>query len=510
MLQEAALAKKLDLQLGPSLICWDDAMRFLRVLGDRLLFQASDLAALHVLFRPLQMDILRKQLQSGYNIDLRSAFHQSRSFESTDPRDRLYSLRGLLVPEVMDLIVPNYHQQHDAVFRDVSRSIIHHMGKLDWLSFARPTHETVDLFTHASISDSQTHLKRPTPQSIFQRSTLPTWAVDWTQPFNRGDRETDPHDVSLRQLDTPEHQYHAAGDTLVLISPPHDDQSTLTLRGKRVGTVTSHIARGFQQSAIVHADRNFPNRPMEQSFLFAYLMCLVAANTHFSSGRYPPTDEPVKTAVWRTLVGDRWCLPGQSGNVRPDEEEAGDGERQGWRVLKPPPQMEQWFGQWIEMMKEADPKCRYRWSHQGSDRYFYELYREAGGKMGIKEQDEVLPATIVWRSMGQAVLGRCFCIVEGVEEEQVEVQRKDYMALCPPVAREGDVVVVFYGGNVAYVLRRVDLEADRESAHLLIGEKGESEEERRWQYLGEAYVHGVMEGEIFGRQDVADEVFHIA
>lgn len=63
-----------------------------------------------------------------------------------------------------------------------------------------------------------------------------------------------------------------------------------------------------------------------------------------------------------------------------------------------------------------------------------------------------------------------------------------YYVLGPDIMREGDVLVVFYGGRVPYMLRP------------LYGNK--------WQLLGECYVHGMMNGEAL-KGKVQEEGFSI-
>ena len=65
-----------------------------------------------------------------------------------------------------------------------------------------------------------------------------------------------------------------------------------------------------------------------------------------------------------------------------------------------------------------------------------------------------------------------------------------FVGLGPPAMLEGDVVVVFRGSPVANVLRR-------------IGDRG------RWVLVGEAYVHGVMDGELVHGEDVVVERFEL-
>lgn len=60
---------------------------------------------------------------------------------------------------------------------------------------------------------------------------------------------------------------------------------------------------------------------------------------------------------------------------------------------------------------------------------------------------------------------------------------KGYIALVPKQAKDGDHIVVLYGGFTPFVWRL------KEGTTQGIGR------ERRWQLIGEAYVHRFMDGE---------------
>lgn len=64
---------------------------------------------------------------------------------------------------------------------------------------------------------------------------------------------------------------------------------------------------------------------------------------------------------------------------------------------------------------------------------------------------------------------------------------KGYLGLAATVAKEGDIVVVFKGGRIPYVVRR-------------------GQGERRFRFIGEAYCDGMMDGEIVEKA-VAEEFY---
>jgi hypothetical protein len=67
------------------------------------------------------------------------------------------------------------------------------------------------------------------------------------------------------------------------------------------------------------------------------------------------------------------------------------------------------------------------------------------------------------------------------------ITTKGYFALVPRGTREGDSIVVFDKACVPFVARRVTNEDG--SNHL-------------YQLLGETYVHGIMQGQVFDMPDL--------
>jgi hypothetical protein len=76
---------------------------------------------------------------------------------------------------------------------------------------------------------------------------------------------------------------------------------------------------------------------------------------------------------------------------------------------------------------------------------------------------------------------------------RIFVSRGGYVGLCPFSARRGDYVVVFNGGKTAYILR-----------------EKQTKESKNFKFIGEAYLHGLMNGEAFQPNSTfADDEFGI-
>lgn len=68
---------------------------------------------------------------------------------------------------------------------------------------------------------------------------------------------------------------------------------------------------------------------------------------------------------------------------------------------------------------------------------------------------------------------------------------KGFIGWVPREARNGDVLTFMPGGKVPYVLRQVT-ETDSPNASV-----GNSSEARRYRFLGDAYIHGIMQGQAY-------------
>ncbi len=97
------------------------------------------------------------------------------------------------------------------------------------------------------------------------------------------------------------------------------------------------------------------------------------------------------------------------------------------------------------------------------------------------------PATGVSGALNSGVVGRCSCVIHDADNE--------FIGLAPAKAREGDVVVVLYGGGVLYVLRLLRAP--------IINESNENDE-LYFTLVGEACVHGMMNREALSRTDMGE------
>ena len=89
---------------------------------------------------------------------------------------------------------------------------------------------------------------------------------------------------------------------------------------------------------------------------------------------------------------------------------------------------------------------------------------------GVEHALMVMRRAFFWNSNRiMCCTGRKFCVTE-----------KGFMGMVPPGTREGDLLVVLYGLHTPFAVRPV-------------------EESDRVRIVGEAYVHGMMDGQAFGQ-----------
>jgi hypothetical protein len=91
----------------------------------------------------------------------------------------------------------------------------------------------------------------------------------------------------------------------------------------------------------------------------------------------------------------------------------------------------------------------------------------------------------VHSAINSTTVGRRFIVAEN-----------GHVGFAPESCEEGDLQVVLPGGRMPYVLRP-------QSSSNAENERQDDEGEEHYKILGDAYIHGVMDGEIF---DILDEI----
>ncbi|KAK0634583.1 heterokaryon incompatibility protein-domain-containing protein [Bombardia bombarda] len=96
------------------------------------------------------------------------------------------------------------------------------------------------------------------------------------------------------------------------------------------------------------------------------------------------------------------------------------------------------------------------------------------------------------------------------------VKRAAYVGLCPDGAREGDVVVILYGGRVPYLLREkanvvslAEADADSDGAEDVETDTETETDKTFYEFVGECFVDGLMHGEAMARDGFQRQEFNL-
>jgi hypothetical protein len=149
VIQEVALARKLLMVTGDA-SCAMDANLMSRIRG------RAKISRLQVP-GPLAWD----PLASAPTRDLLTLLLVSRHCDSTDPRDKIYSLLGLVGERLQSLITIDYSQSVEEVLTRTAAAII-------------VCQEDFEVLAYASLSLGSRHTEKG----------LPTWVPDWTEPVD--------------------------------------------------------------------------------------------------------------------------------------------------------------------------------------------------------------------------------------------------------------------------------------------------------------------------------------
>ncbi|KAK4168482.1 heterokaryon incompatibility protein 6, OR allele [Cladorrhinum sp. PSN259] len=250
---------------------------------------------------------------------------------------------------------------------------------------------------------------------------LPTWVPDWRTGLKSSFYEIN--------VVTEEHIFAACGDQLDVESVLHSEPNVLGLRGYLVGAIEAVTPGDGWTPTRYEADRwakymtelgGLVNRAIEKDSINP------EDAFHIKSRR--------EESCWRVPTGDLFWTP-EKEKHRAGREAAG-----------------QHFQRYMHAMMLVIQA--YQTEDEATKEEKLAKFREMRNNQQL----------IYWQSM------------EYTEGKKPFLTRNGYIGMGPAEAREGDVVVVFCGGRIPFVLRPVPFE--------------------RFQFIGEAFCDGIMDGEI--------------
>ncbi|KAK4163290.1 heterokaryon incompatibility protein-domain-containing protein [Cladorrhinum sp. PSN259] len=234
------------------------------------------------------------------------------------------------------------------------------------------------------------------------------------------------------------HSSRYSASSSVPLSHYFPSLEVLSIKGHLFDTIL-HLSPVHTYAAH-HKSEFAPTQQEKAAVIRPHLISRRMASQHIADP-YPATGQPRDEAFWRTLIGD-------TESSRPANAEFGKYFRL-WEIMlgyqsRDDPDMESDFAAGMEdLLSENDIKAQ-----------------------GQEPVPMLLRQVSFWNSNRiMCSTGRKFCVT-----------KKGFMGMVPPGTREGDLLVILYGLYTPFVVRPV-------------------EGSERVRIVGEAYVHGMMDGE---------------
>ncbi|KAE8446732.1 hypothetical protein EG329_011637 [Mollisiaceae sp. DMI_Dod_QoI] len=450
VLQESFAAKETVVFCGTHVLSWGHISAASKTLTDtglgRLLagkveeVRKADINSTEYVGNTLNnLYIFEDMRENAKSLTLETLLQQSRYFGATNRRDHVYGVLGMWIPSsgdqtASDLIKPDYSLSVPVIYTQASAVSIREMGDLNLLS----------LVEGSSFRSEE-----------MQTENLPSWVPDYTiTPV------TEPLRGNPRPGEDEERWNASKG--LEWEAPQDLDLPRLPVQGIHVTTIT---ARAATEAEILDEHQEFTLLEMLKD-------CLESPSTPYKKEGGP------MEAFWRTLIKDTFC-----------GEPAGDDAREAFASL---------FIAWVWQLEvlirdikrdtvRTNPKPTP--NHEPLEKAFSEAYSKSQSlildlsskdelgilptwdaiRTTISTSDERLPfydADAITESFRLAYLGR-----------RLFRTKENYLGIGPQSLEEGDEVWVLAGARVPFILRR----------------DGKGDE--KWRLVGEAYVHGIMNGE---------------
>ncbi|KAK4112503.1 HET-domain-containing protein [Canariomyces notabilis] len=362
-----------------------------------------------------------------------------RNTQATFHRDRIFSLLGLAVDTHSLDISPDYAEKGEApaearMLTRAARAMI-----------TNPSTGRIDVLCYSQF-----------PKAPDLANDLPSWVPDW-----RGNLR--PSFYTIHEA-TDTHLFSACGpETSVRSLPttPSMPHSALGLAGYLVDTVSAIAAGGTWDDMSWDAAR-FLGFFAQVDALFAHSLS-VSANLP----QFYPSESRRHEARWRVPIGDLfWTSRGSGPRMRRPgggSSETAQAAQLQWAQCV---ESLRWFDECEKLADVAEQNRRLvEWDWEGK--------RERGELGGDYHE-----------SMKYVMGKKPFCTAEG------------YLGMGPAGVREGDVVVVFCGGRIPFVLRPVE--------DVIVAGDGDGGTKRMFRFVGEAYCDGVMDGEVVGVRQLTE------
>ncbi|KAH8672140.1 heterokaryon incompatibility protein-domain-containing protein [Tricladium varicosporioides] len=386
---------------------------------------------------------IRDKFQQDHKASLQQMLVECWNFQATVKVDHIFALQGITTAVDEGALEPNYNSTTPEVYMEVGR-------------YALLSKEPFSLFSAAGI------LRRG------NLGEIPSWVPDWTCNFQ------------LRPLDqiTACTNFLAGGTGKACISllPDH--------RQIKIDTVildsVRRVATILPLSADIPTFRS--DTPWIQPDFKAFTTSRDSARRQeahqmaeqWTSDPYI-TGQPRTEALWRTFICDT------STTSRPAEPEIAEAFKAITRITSPEvlaaaevikkgsgPELMPAMIAMMNALKVPEDMLSGLHSSDLAERL-----------QAVNECNQLLIQLVSLETSTRIGL----LLARGITGRQFAVTEKGLMALVPLGTQEGDQICIFPGGRTPYILRRDS------------GDSGTYEGVQCYQLVGEAYVHGFMDGE---------------
>jgi SpoVK/Ycf46/Vps4 family AAA+-type ATPase len=393
----------------------------------------------------LNPDILRakalasmsQKRREGQSLTLLEALVLGRQRNATDVRDYVYGTLALTSGHI--LMSPDYQQSVQRVYRDLAKRFIETDNNLDVLTACKYCSDCLRAIELYEISqkivpsinaDLELGKTMCGIRGEVDIRTLPSWVPNWTV------KDTNIQDY-LVLLNHQACYFRAAGDTKAKVSFVEDrDKDKMVVTGVLLDEIVRIVRiSSLEKTSDSEANTIFETKSLVTSETWLQWCNHVEVNSIFA--RMPE--------MWL-----QWCTHTKDGTHQYGDEEG---------------QKEAFWNTMICGRQSNGMKADYHAQRNGAWEFVF------GWRDDIPRDNRLTMASM---------------LLTGSKMRTFFVTRQGYMGVGPNCLGKGDIVCVFLGGKVPFVLHR------EHSEYLL---------------LGESYVHGIMEGEII--EEVARGERHI-
>lgn len=283
IVQELALAKKLWMVYGDNVLDWEEFILVLKALckvdydtifatdGDTmfpisLLEGKSPWDGIALISRILH---IRETVQAGDHVSFEELMMISPYLASTDPRDHVFGLEGLVTSPIVPQLLPDYGASRtvESLYIDVAHSFLRQSDHLWFLHLA-------------GIGFPRNY------------NDLPSWVPDWS---------TETENSLIKVLNTIQ--------TYSIVRPsslPAKNQKILSLEGNSIGVICKLTTLPIMRSPVGKAAMD------NSTAIRTSLINGIKEVLEITSGERPesyPNGEPYSEATWRAIVGGGYKSP---------------------------------------------------------------------------------------------------------------------------------------------------------------------------------------------------------